>query len=117
MSTNNHIDLVEFPASSPEEVKAVATFFADVFGWNFKDWGGTYADTRDSGVAMGVNGNDTKEQSAPLAVIYVEDLVATKDNIVASGGTITHDISEFPGGKRFAFTDPAGNQLAAWSEK
>lgn len=117
MSTNNHIDLVEFPASSPEEVKAVRTFFADVFGWQFKNWGDDYADTHDSGVAAGINGNEAKEQTAPLAVIYVEDLEGTKDHVVNAGGKVTHDITAFPGGRRFAFTDPAGNQLAAWSDK
>lgn len=117
MSTNNHIDLVEFPASSPEEVKAVSAFFADVFGWQFKEWGPEYSDTHDSGVAAGINGSTTKEQSAPLTVIYAEELEATKDKIVAAGGTVTHDISAFPGGRRFAFTDPAGNQLAVWSDK
>lgn len=117
MSTNNRIDLVEFPASSSKEVKAVTAFFADVFGWQFKEWGEEYSDTQDSGVAVGVNGSTTKEQTAPLAVIYVEDLEATKDKIVTAGGIITHDVTPFPGGKRFAFTDPAGNQLAAWSDK
>jgi predicted enzyme related to lactoylglutathione lyase len=116
MSTNNHIDLIELPASSPEEVKAVATFMSDVFGWQFKEWGSEYSDTQDSGVAVGVNGTTTKEQAAPLAVIYTEDLEATKDKIVTAGGKITHDISDFPGGRRFAFTDPAGNQLAAWGK-
>jgi uncharacterized protein len=53
----------------------------------------------------------------PLAVIYAEDLESTKANIAEAGGTITHDITAFPGGRRFAFTDPAGNQLAVWSDK
>jgi predicted enzyme related to lactoylglutathione lyase len=52
MSTNNQIDLIEFPASSPEEVKAVSTFFNEVFGWKFKEWDEVYFDTHDSGVAV-----------------------------------------------------------------
>jgi len=117
MSKNNQIDLIEFPASSPDEVKAVNKFFNQVFGWNFKEWDETYHDTHDSGVTAGVNGSSTKEQAMPLAVIYAEDLGVTKDKIVKAGGIITHDITAFPGGKRFAFTDPAGNQLAVWSDK
>jgi uncharacterized protein len=117
MSTNNHIDLVEFPASSAEETQAVSKFFSAVFGWQFKEWGNTYSDTHDSGVAAAVNGSQTKEQTMPLAVIYAEDLEATEATIVREGGAITHAISAFPGGRRFAFTDPAGNQLAVWSDK
>ncbi len=117
MSKNYQIDLVEFPAESPEELKKVTKFLNSVFGWNFKQWGDDYSDTHDSGVTAGVNGTTTKEQTMPLTVIYAEALEATKDKIVAAGGKITHEISSFPGGRRFAFTDPAGNQLAIWSDK
>jgi predicted enzyme related to lactoylglutathione lyase len=117
MSKNNQIDLIEFPASSLEEVATVSKFFNQVFGWRFKEWGDDYNDTHDSGVTAGINGSGTKEQTMPLAVIYADDLEATKDKVAKAGGKITHDISSFPGGRRFAFTDPAGNQLAVWSDK
>ena len=117
MSKNNQIDLVEFPAASVEQLKAVTTFFSSVFGWKFKEWGDDYSDTHDSGLAAGVNATDSKEQTMPLTVIYAEDLEATQDKIVKAGGKITHEITSFPGGRRFAFIDPAGNQLAVWSDK
>ncbi len=117
MSTNNHIDLVEFPASSADEVQKVTAFFVAVFDWQFKKWGDDYSDTHDSGVTAGVNGNESKEQTAPLAVIYSTDLEGTRDKIVAAGGKITYPINSFPGGRRFAFTDPVGNELAVWSDK
>lgn len=117
MKQNNHIDLVEFPASSPEELEAVAQFFSSVFGWQFKNWADTYRDTHDSGVAAGINASTTKEQTMPLAVIYVENLEATETQITKSGGKLTHPIAPFPGGRRFTFTDPAGNQMAVWSDK
>ena len=60
MSTNNHIDLIEFPAASPDELQAVTQFFSEVFGWQFKNWDETYHDTHDSGVAAGVNASTTK---------------------------------------------------------
>lgn len=116
MRKNNQIDLIEFPASSAEEVKAVARFFNQAFGWKFKEWDQVYHDTHDSGVTAGVNGSTTKEQTMPLTVIYAEDIEATKDKVVTAGGKITHNITAFPGGRRFAFTDPAGNQLAVWSD-
>jgi predicted enzyme related to lactoylglutathione lyase len=117
MKQNNHIDLVEFPASSPEELESVAQFFNRVFGWQFKNWDKTYHDTHDSGVTTGINASTTKEQTMPLVVIYVEDLEAIGTKIIKSGGKLTHPITSFPGGRRFAFTDTAGNQLAAWSDK
>lgn len=114
MSKNNQIDLIEFPANSAEELKAARAFFSDVFGWSFKDWGDEYVDTEDSGVATGINA--AAPPAKPLAVIYAENLEATKDKIVKTGGTITQDTFSFPGGRRFHFKDPAGNELAVWSE-
>jgi predicted enzyme related to lactoylglutathione lyase len=116
MSTNNHIDLIEFPAKSAEELKAVAEFFSTVFGWKYKDWGGVYSDTSDSGVMSGVNATEPAKQKMPLAVIYAKDLEATKEHVLAADGKILVDIYPFPGGRRFHFTDPAGNELAVWSE-
>jgi predicted enzyme related to lactoylglutathione lyase len=37
--------------------------------------------------------------------------------VAASGGTIVKEIFSFPGGRRFHFTDPSGNELAIWSDK
>lgn len=117
MTKNNQIDLIEFPANSPEELQKVTNFFTEVFGWQYKDWGGVYSDTQDSGVASGVNASDVGErQVKPLAVIYSEDLEVAKQKVIDAGGTVTQDIYEFPGGRRFHFTDPAGNELAVWGE-
>lgn len=117
MSKNNQIDLVEFPASSADELKDVKQFFSKVFGWQFKDWGDEYVDTQDSGVPSGIIATSPKMRpSMPLAVIYAKDLEAAKEKIVAAGGKIIKDTYPFPGGRRFHFTDPAGNELAIWSE-
>lgn len=115
MSKNNQIDLIEFPAKNAEELKAVTDFFSTVFGWEYKDWGGTYSDTPDSGLQSGVIATEDRP-TMPFAVIYAKDLETTKDTVVKAGGKITHDIYPFPGGRRFHFTDPAGNELAVWSE-
>ena len=117
MSEHNKIDLIEFPADSASELSAVQNFFTNVFGWSFKVWGDEYIDTADSGVTSGVNATDPKmRQKMPLTVIYVEDLEVTKEKIVSSGGTILIDTYAFPGGRRFHFSDPAGNELAVWSK-
>jgi predicted enzyme related to lactoylglutathione lyase len=46
----------------------------------------------------------------------VDDLHSAEKQIRDAGGTITKQIFSFPGGSRFHFTDPCGNELAAWSE-
>ena len=115
MSKNNQIDLIEFPAKDAEELKTVTQFFSAAFGWNYKDWGGVYSDTPDSGLTSGVIAAEDRP-TMPFAVIYAEDLEATKEAIVKAGGKITRDTYSFPGGRRFHFADPAGNELAVWSE-
>ncbi len=117
MKKDNQIDLIEFPANSPEEVKKTRTFFNEVFGWEFKEWGDSYADTPDSGVTAGINATDpAMRQTMPLAVIYSADLEAARDRVLQAGGEIMFDITPFPGGRRFQFREPSGNELAVWSE-
>ncbi|MCW3493179.1 VOC family protein [Microbacterium sp. SSM24] len=116
MPTHNHIDLIEFPAADPATLAAARAFYEDAFGWSFTDYG-EYYDTADSGVVAGINGiADERQQRMPLTVIYVADLDAARAAVAASGGTIVHEIYGFPGGRRFHFADPAGNELAVWSE-
>jgi predicted enzyme related to lactoylglutathione lyase len=117
MSQNFTIDLVEFPANSPEDLQKATTFYHEVFGWNFKEWGDEYSDTHDSGVASGFNtGDPDTRQTMPLAVIYADDLDAAAKKVRNAGATIIHEIYSFPGGRRFHFADPAGNELAIWGK-
>jgi predicted enzyme related to lactoylglutathione lyase len=115
MSQHNQIDLIEFPADSIEELTASKKFFGQVFGWSFQDWGDDYADTKDSGLTSGVIADAHARPTMPLAVVCVDDLEVAYKKVVEAGGTITKEIFSFPGGQRFHFTDPAGNELAAWS--
>jgi len=113
---NNHIDFIEFPAHSTKNIASVKEFFTDVFDWSFQDWGDDYVDTKDSGLSSGFNADPTHRPHAPLAVIYVTDIEESLKKVTDAGGIITKDIFSFPGGKRFHFKDPAGNELAVWSE-
>jgi predicted enzyme related to lactoylglutathione lyase len=108
---DQRIDYVELPA---KQFAATKKFYAGVFGWTYQDWGEGYADTKDSGVGSGLNRE--APGAAPLVVLYAVDLEGTRARIVAGGGTIVREIFEFPGGRRFHFRDPAGNELAVWSE-
>lgn len=114
MVKHNQIDLIEFPVKSADELKSTKDFFTNVFEWNYTEWGPTYSDTTGSGTSNGINSD--QGQSMPLTVIYSEDLETTKEKVIKNGGTIILDTYTFPGGRRFHFTEPSGNELAVWSE-
>jgi glyoxalase family protein len=110
---NHQITYIEFSAFDQDSLRAAQEFYEQVFGWQYQQWGEDYIDTSDSGVKSGIaHGNENK----PLAVIYTADLAATYADVKQAGATITADIFEFPGGRRFHFIDPAGNELAIWSD-
>ena len=114
MSSNDrHIDYVELPAG---DVAASKRFYASVFGWTYQDWGDDYADTKSSGVSSGLTAVGPQAPKTPLVVIFVTDLAAAKSRVQAAGGIICRDIFDFPGGQRFHFVDPAGNELAVWAK-
>ncbi len=114
MATHNHIDVIEFPVQSGEQLKQTRDFFTNVFGWKYNDWGDDYSDTTESGANSGINVDGSA--TMPLTVIYSADLDKTKELVIKSGGKIIVDTYAFPGGKRFHFTEPNGNELAVWSE-
>jgi len=114
MTQHNHIDLIEFPVKSAEQLKQTKDFFSGVFGWKYTDWGEDYSDTTESGTSSGVNADGSS--SMPLTVIYSEDLEKTKELVVQNGGKIIVETYDFPGGRRFHFTEPNGNELAVWSK-
>jgi len=112
----NKINYIEFTST---DIEATKKFYGTVFGWTFKDWGPDYIDTsaEGAGVALGfARGTGGEHKSAPLVVLYSKDLEATEKAIEAAGGTIVEPTFVFPGGRRFHFSDGAGNVLAVWSE-
>ena len=111
---DRRIDYVELPA---KDVAASKRFYTAAFGWNYQDWGPDYADTNDGRLGSGLNGTADSGLRAPLVVIYAVDLEAARDRVRAAGGRIARDIFSFPGGRRFHFLDPAGNELAVWSQQ
>jgi hypothetical protein len=116
---NHHkIHYIEFATSDMARSKK---FYSTVFGWEFKDWGPEYIDfAPESGdIAGGFRlrkPEETSGSAAPLVVLYSKDLKATEAAIIAAGGAIVVSTFEFPGGRRFHFSDGAGNVLAVWSE-
>jgi len=114
MTKHNQIDVIEFPVDTDDKLKTTKDFFTNVFGWNYTDWSNTYSDTTESGTSSGINSD--QHQSMPLTVVYSENLEQTKEKVLQNGGKIIVDTYNFPGGKRFHFTEPSGNELAVWSE-
>ena len=95
-----------------QDLPASRAFYANLFGWTFQDYGPTYAAFSGSGTDGGLNADPAERTRAPLAVIESHNIEATQQSILDAGGKITLPIFSFPGGRRFHFTDPSGNELA-----
>ena len=109
------IDYIEFPA---QDFNAVQAFYEQAFDWEFTDYGENYRAFSDARLDGGFRYSEAKATVASgsaLVVLYADDLQATRDKVVASGGEIVAVIFSFPGGRRFQFTDPHGNELGVWS--
>jgi uncharacterized protein len=111
---DRRIDYIEFPTTDVAKTKA---FYEQVFGWRFTDYGPDYTSFEDGRLAGGFWKKDGAVPGGPLVVIYGADLAAMEAKVRAAGGTIVKDAFSFPGGRRFHFTDPGGNELAIWSEQ
>ena len=113
---NNSIDYIELPFVDNAETKR---FYSQAFGWEFTDWGPSYISFSGAGIYGGFNGGGDADVTVPgvLVVLYAEDLSKSLEQVTDAGGKIVRPTFEFPGGKRFHFQDPNGNELAVWSEK
>jgi hypothetical protein len=107
------IDYIEFASN---DIEATKRFYNRVFSWSFEDYGPNYTSFSDGRLAGGFRSGDVGQMSGPLIVIYVDDLKQTEQRIRDAGGVISKEIFSFPGGSRFHFRDPSGNELAAWHE-
>jgi uncharacterized protein len=107
------IDYVELPSATAHELSRA--FYSKAFGWTFADYGPTYSATTNGVTELGLQGDPSDALSAPLPVVRVDDLEAAFDAVANAGGTIAKPIYAFPGGRRFHFVDPGGNELAVWS--
>ena len=110
---NNHISYIEFKT---KDIEVAKSFYNEVFGWVFLHYGPDYASFKESGIYGGFERTEGAIQNGVLVVLFHENLNEVKDKVIQAGGKISVDIFEFPGGKRFHFLDPSGNELAVWSE-
>lgn len=112
MTRDRQIDYLEFSAI---DLVSTKKFYSQVFGWEFVDYGPDYTSFKDGRLAGGFKkGNPSP--AGTLVVIFVDDLPAAERRVKEAGGKITKETFSFPGGSRFHFSDPSGNELAVWHE-
>lgn len=117
MSTHDKINYVELPAT---DLAATRRFFEEVFGWTFADFGPDYTAFTNAGLRGGFFRSDLRARTAngsALVVLYSDDLEDTQRKVEAAGGVTLKDVFPFPGGRRFHFSEPSGNEFAVWSDR
>jgi predicted enzyme related to lactoylglutathione lyase len=109
------INYIEFPLL---DSSATRLFYSSLFGWEFQEWGPNYLSFSGAGIDGGFNGEDKTPVQNPgiLVILFSLDLDASLAQVRDAGAKITRDIYSFPGGRRFHFLDPNGNELAIWAE-
>jgi predicted enzyme related to lactoylglutathione lyase len=113
--THHAIDYIEITVTDIDAAKA---FYAAAFGWSLVDYGPEYAGIQVDGKEVGGLRRDSEVRAGgPLVILYSEDLEGSVEAVTAAGGTIVAPIYAFPGGRRFHFADPAGNELGVWSDR
>ncbi|MCB1668370.1 MAG: VOC family protein [Pseudomonadales bacterium] len=117
MNIHEKINYVEFPA---QDIPATKKFFSEAFSWIFEDFGPEYTAFSNEGIDGGFFKADmasSTSNGAALVVFYSEALEATLDKVKQAGGDIIKPVFAFPGGRRFHFSEPSGNEFAVWSDK
>lgn len=112
--TDGIIDYVEFPSSDLASTKA---FFEGLLGWKFQDYGPEYTDFKSGAISGGFFKSDRsakQDEGSALVVFKHSNLEQFQIEVESNGGKITKEIFSFPGGRRFHFTEPAGNEFAVW---
>jgi predicted enzyme related to lactoylglutathione lyase len=105
------LDYVELPGT---DIGATRSFYEQAFGWTMTQFAPTYAATITGDTDVGIQADAAERPAAPLPVIQVKDLEAHLAGVESAGGRILKPIYSFPGGRRFHFADPSGNELAVW---
>jgi uncharacterized protein len=113
MRDDGKLDYIEMQAGGGS-MDLVKGFYSAAFGWTFTDYGPGYSAFAE-GLDGGFDGSSPRE-TKPLPILFSTDLEASLEAVVRAGGTVTKPIFDFPGGRRFHFTDPAGNELGVWAE-
>ena len=112
---DKRIDYIEF---NVKDIARARSFYGNTFGWTFTDYGADYCEFFDGNLKGGfANAGEVKPGGGPLVIFFADDLADTLKRVEKAGGKIVKPIFNFPGGRRFHFTDPEGYELAVWSDK
>ena len=111
---DRRVDYVEFAVT---DLDAAEAFYGGVFGWAFQDWGPEYRSFADGRLNGGFRPEDEVQRGGPLVIMYAVDLEAVEAAVIEHGGEIVVPIFSFPGGRRFQFLDPFGNELGVWTDQ
>ena len=117
MPKHESINYIEYPAT---DLAASKRFFERVFGWQFVDYGTDYSAFSESGLDGGFYRSglaSTTAKGSGLIVFYSAHIEQTQTKIEQFGGEINKALFNFPGGRRFHFIEPSGNEFAVWSEQ
>jgi len=114
-SKHHSFNYIEIVATDLDLAKA---FYGGAFGWTFKAYGPSYCGIQHAGAEIGGLTTQGERIGAmgPLVVLFSSDLDATLESVKAAGGTVVDGPYDFPGGRRFHFADPSGNELAVWTQ-
>jgi predicted enzyme related to lactoylglutathione lyase len=110
--SDRQIDNIEFNVS---DIARSKTFYGAAFGWTFTDFGPVYCEFTDGRLTGGLTTTGPVKPGGPLVILYADDLAATQKRLEDAGAKIVKPVFEFPGGRRFHFTDPDGYELAVWT--
>ncbi len=108
----NRIDNIEFNVA---DIARSKRFYGDAFGWSFTDYGPTYTEFTDGRLKGGFTAGESVRPGGPLVILYADDLADAQRRVTASGGRISREAFDFPGGRRFHFADLDGYELAVWT--
>lgn len=113
MSAENQVDYIEIPVT---DLKRARDFFSSMFGWSFQEWGDDYMSFNDGRLDGGLRrAPEPAASPGVLLIFYSDNLERDVERVKALGAEISQEIFAFPGGRRFHFIDPVGNEYAIWS--
>ncbi len=113
MTATLSIDYIEFAS---RDIGRSQAFFEAAFGWAFTSYGPSYVAINNAGLDGGITQAEG-EPAAPLVILYADDLDAAEAAATAAGAVVTRPQFDFPGGRRFHFREPGGNELAVWTKR
>lgn len=117
MSQAEHDRRVDYVEFGSRDIPLTKSFYSNVFGWVFTDFGPEYTSFNDGRSNGGLTTMSESVRGGALVVLYARNLEEVEASVKEHGGEIVQETFDFPGGRRFHFVDPTGSELAVWSEQ